>query len=299
MILNFINYKLFLLKKSMRKISFIFLFSVLQVTVLSQKVETGFYASYSFSIQNSFIGMQQKTVNGNLLSISNIRGSLASGLNYGIFTHLNIHEHVKLVLSYNFLNSSNTLFSTIEEENSVSELTGKAKQESFSPGFIFHFPMKKITFFSKNCLIIPLKTRSEFSKIQVDKNSQEIYRQLESIDYAFNFGFKNAIGSEIQVNKSFKIAISLESSILNLSSKFSEIIFASSNGQETTNSLTTYGKKTDYFNNLNNFSNNEDYNEMYDLNKNKEELSFSHNFSNFETRISLIYVFQNKKIEKK
>jgi hypothetical protein len=283
----------------MQKISFIFLFSLIQFTILAQKVETGLYTSYSFSIQNSFIGIQQKTINGSLLSVSNIRGSLASGLNYGFFTNLNVHENAKLVLSYNFLNSSNTLFSTIEEENNVTKLIGKAKQETFSPGFIFHFPMKKITFFTKNCVIIPLKTKSEFTKIQVDENSQEIYRQLETIDYAFNFGFKNAIGSEIQLNKSFKISLSLESSILNLRSKFSEIIFASSNGQEITNSLTDYEKKTDYFNNLNNFSNNEDYNEMYDLNKNKEELSFSHSFSNFETRISLIYIFQNKKIEKK
>jgi hypothetical protein len=282
----------------MKKITCILLFTLTYLSALSQQVETGFYSSYSYSIQNSFIGLKQNTINGNLFSISTIRGSLASGFNYGFFSNVKVHENVKLTFAYNFLRGSNVLFSSIEEGDLIYKLNGKAKQEVFSPGFIFHFPTKKLVFFSKNSLMIPIKTQSEFIQNERDFLGQELFKEIKVLDYSFNFGFKNAIGSEITLTKSIKIALSIESTILNLKSKSSETIYFAENGHETTSSLKTYDKNTNYFDNLNNFSNNENYNNLYDLNKNRDELSFSHNFSNFETKVSFVYVFQQKNEKK-
>ena len=261
--------------------------------IFSQKVEFGINTGYSFPNSNAIIGKQEIDINGNQYSISNIVGSFSAGLNYGLTTNLKIHEHVKLCLGFDFLKGNEIILYNYDVNDTILKISGKAIQQRFSPGFMFHFPTKKISFFARTSLVIPLKTETEITESR-SSNDISIYQLKKRLDYNFNLGFQYAIGAEVNLNKSLKLLLSMESLLNNMTIKSSKTAEYSQNGIDVLANQTEYTKNTNFHKNLNNFSNNLEYNNFTTSDKAKDELTFNHDFSSFILKFSVIYVLKSK-----
>ncbi|MES2589000.1 MAG: hypothetical protein V4622_08470 [Bacteroidota bacterium] len=282
----------------MKKSSKFLLFSFAQILISNftfSQVEFSLNTAYSFSTPNNIIGIQEKDVLESDLSLSNITGSLASGINFGLTTNIKIHEHVKLCLGFDMLQGNEVLFSNYDRNDTIIKLTGTTNQKRFTPGFMFHFPTKKVNFYVKTSLVLPLKTESEFYETSSVKSSgASIFTKRNLMNYNFNLGFQYALGAEVNLNKSFKFSLSLESISNNLTVKSSHLAESTQYNSNQIENLTFYDKNTNYHKNLNNFSNNLSYNEFTSSDKAKDELTFAHNFSSLLVKISFIYILKMK-----
>jgi hypothetical protein len=271
------------------------LFLVFQFLCFSQKVEFGLSYSYSLSTPNSIIGQQEKTIYDSEFSISNIRGSLASGSSFGLNSSIKIHPNVKLSLGYDYLQNKETLFMISELNYTLSKTIGSAKQQKLYPGIVFFIPIKKLNFYFKTALVVPLKTETYFEDFASSELSGNYFYQKTAVKYNYVTGYQNVMGVEINLHEKLKIAFSLESILLNMRLKNSEILSFEENQSNQLSNLSTYDKQTNYAENLNNFSNNANYNNLYSETQAKDELTSKHDYSSVSLRFSVIYIFKYKK----
>lgn len=279
----------------MKKILLIFIL-ITKLLVFSQKVEFGLQTSYALATSNSILGQQQKKIYDTEFSISNIRGGFGTGANFNFHTNLKIHEFVKLQLAYDFLFKNDILLERYDLNDTLYQLNSSSSQQRFIPGFLFHFPMKKIEFYFKSALVLPTNTATVFSQIQKNGTEASTIEIQKEFSYAYSFGYKNSIGASIDLNKSFSISFFLESFILNLKTKSSEMVKYNLDEMNLIETLSFYEKNSIYSENLNNFSNNEKYNSLYSTSRAKEELTTSHNFSNLAFGLSFVYKFKEKSV---
>jgi hypothetical protein len=261
--------------------------------IFSQKVEIGTTIAYSFPNSNAIIGKQEIDINGNQYSISNIIGSFSSGLNYGLTTNLKIHEHVKLCLGFDFLKGNEIILYNYDVNDTILKISGKGIQQRFSPGVIFYFPAKKVSFYAKTSLVLPLTTETEITESK-SSNNISIYHSKKRLDYNFNLGFQYAIGAELNLNKSLKLSLSMESLLNSMTLQSSKMTEFSQNGIDILANQSEYTKNSNFHKNLNNFSNNLAYNNFTTSDKAKDDLTFNHDFSSFLLKFSLIYVLNSK-----
>ncbi len=271
------------------------LFLTIQFLYFSQKVEFGVSYSYSISTPNSIVGQQEKTIYDSEFSISNIRGSLATGSSFGLNSSIKIHPNVKLSLGYDYLQNKETLFKNIELNDTFTKIIGSAKQQKLYPGIVFFIPVKKLNFYFKTALVIPLKTESYFEGFASSELGGDYFYQKKTLKYNYVTGFQNAMGVEINLHEKLKIGFALESVLLNMKLKNSEIVSYEINQSDQLSNLSTYEKQTNYAENLNNFSNNANYNNLYSQTQAKDELTYKHDFSSISLRFSVVYILKDKK----
>lgn len=271
------------------------LFLTIQFLYFSQKVEFGVSYSYSISTPNSIVGQQEKTIYDSEFSISNIRGSLATGSSFGLNSSIKIHPNVKLSLGYDYLQNKETLFKNIELNDTFTKIIGSAKQQKLYPGIVFFIPVKKLNFYFKTALVIPLKTESYFEGFASSELGGDYFYQKKTLKYNYVTGYQNAMGVEINLHEKLKIGFALESVLLNMKLKNSEIVSYELNQSDQLSNLSTYEKQTNYAENLNNFSNNANYNNLYSQTQAKDELTNKHDFSSISLRFSVVYILKDKK----
>lgn len=279
----------------MKYILVIFL-ALLASTAFTQSLSFGLKSSYAFSRPNSIIGEQNELIYDTEYSVSNIRGSLASGVLIELFSELKIHENVRLSLGVDHLFGNSILFNNYTASDTSLQLFGKLNQQRILPGINFIFPTKKISFFVSNSLVLPINTSSQFEETRVVKAENKFYsNQISKLTYGFSFGVRNELGIEYDISNNFKMRFALQNVFLKMKRRELNIESYEFGGEQKISSLSTYEKQTNYSENLNAFSNNAEINSFYSEDKPREELTKTSDFSSFSMGFSLVFTIPSKK----
>lgn len=275
------------------KYSIFFCFSLNFISCFNaQKNEVSIQYAYSISIPNAFTGKNEIDVYPDEMSVSPIRGSLGAGNNYGIeYNYRTKNEYILLGLSFSKFIGNQALFYHYDRNNLYQNLRGNNTRFQLQPGVKFIIPCKKIDFSVFSGILVPLSNKSLFHYTERDLNSNTTIDYDDEFRYNFSFGFVQRIGFEKKINTKIKVSGSLNYLI------FSETTLRKTrsnyviNGEDRSDQLNAYERETIYYQSLNNFSNNEAYNNSYSMSSPKEELMISHNFSSISFLLGISYSF--------
>lgn len=261
----------------------------------SQQVSIEASGELAVSAANSFLGIQQNKVLANDLSISNIRGSVGAGFATGLDLGLGLNNYISLHLGYAGFFGNKSVFLHNELGGVYQHIEGKTSQKRILPGIHFQIPGKKIDFFMRAALLLPLGSETEFNREEsgMDGTANQ-YAMNYNVQYNWSVGYQQAIGFSIKAGKQFQIQAAVQSYLLNLTAKSQTMTAYEVNGADQLSSLTTYQKEILYRDDLNNFNNNDDYNTLYNSDKAKEGLTYSQSFNSLSLQLKIVYLFKNK-----
>lgn len=261
----------------------------------TQSFQLGLSSAYSVSAPNSFAGQDEKDMFIDELSVSNIRGNFGTGLSYLLESDLRLKNNVKLGVDFSYFKSNELLLRSYNRD-SISRLTTSITQQiSLLPHVTLSVPLTKITFEAEAGIILPMKSYSDFQLLESNVSSGVTSKATQHYTYNFSFGFYQGIGFEKQAGRNFFIKSQLGIRLFSQTTHHRSTTSYTVNDADQKALLSLYEQETVYYPNLNNFSNNADYNPEYLSTKAKDELMQSHSFSSLYFSVSIAYEFKKAK----
>ena len=264
-----------------------------QSAAISPKVnfQLGLATAYSVSAPNSFAGLDEKDMFIDEMSVSNMRGNFGSGLNYLLELDLKLKNTIKVGVDFSMFNSSELVLLSYNRDSISRLMTSRTQQVRMMPHVTLNVPLQKMTFQAEAGVILPLKSASDFQLLEKNTNSGNTTKATQHYTYNFSFGFYQSIGFEKHLGKNMFLRSQLGLNLFAQTTSYRTAESYTLNDADQLASLPLYEQESKYFPNLNNFSNNADYNPEYVLSKPKDELQQSHAFSSVFFSIGFAYQF--------
>ncbi|MFN5416494.1 MAG: hypothetical protein ACK5B9_05515, partial [Flavobacteriia bacterium] len=264
------------------KINFLLITSFFILFGRTQNIQLGLNSSLFLSEQNAYSGYNEEQLLPDEVTYSNTKGNLGAGYSYGIEINKFIQPNIALGIALNSFNSFELQLFNYDKNNLKQHLTAQMSQFRLNPKISFYVPVQKFKFLTETGIILPLntKTQSNFSESNTLNDSTRTYS--EQYKYNFSFGFTQKIGFELNLAKKLKLKSSLGILLFSQTTKTRQTTSYEINSKDELGSLKPYDSQTNYYPNLNGFSNNEDFNGAKISEKAKDDLFISHSFSSFE-----------------
>ncbi|MGV3632601.1 MAG: hypothetical protein ACO1O6_15450 [Bacteroidota bacterium] len=268
---------------------------LLSFQAFSQGFQLGLSTAYSVSAPNSFAGQDEKDMFVDELSVSNMRGNFGSGPNYLLECDLRLKNKIKVGIDFSYFKSNELVLKSYNRDSISQLITSRTQQMRMMPHVTLSVPLTKLTFEAEAGVIMPLKSYSDFHVLESNSSSGLTRKSSQHYTYNFSFGFYQAIGFEKKFGTGFLLKSQLGINLFAQTTRYKTTTSYLVNDADQKSQLSLYEQETQYFPNLNNFSNNADYNPDYVTAKAKDELAVSHSFSSLFFGISLAYEFNKTK----
>lgn len=295
------------------------------VLLLSFGAKSQFYldvnGGYGFGWPSNILGesVERLAVNGvsetdaHLVSSSSLTGSLGQGANLQLTPGYMFNDYIGIELGVNYflgakkmlLNSvTNLTHEGIDVENvplSHNKIIASSNQLRILPTvYLSTGRSNKISGYAKVGIVMPVygKTTAAIDSLSFNTydgiNKQLIYDESKFdvvIEGSPSIGFRGAIGINYNITDKLSIFGEVYATSLNVKTKSQKIVYFERNGEDKTEVLPAYKSETQYVNELNAESNNDQYNADYDLNLPKQELYSKRSFSQLGIQIGIKYTF--------
>lgn len=259
----------------------------------TQELSVG--SAYHISAPNSFVGTKKIDVLSNDFSLSKLRGSMGSGLDFSLTWRRKKTENFSFALSYNYLLGNKVLMREINSKGTFQEIIGQSYQHKITPQLAFHLNGEHLQFVIETGLIIPISTQSVLQNNYRGLDGSELSYALESEQlYKFAFGYQQSIGFNTSISKNFSLGANFGFQLLQLALKSEQIKKYEVDQVDQLASLNTYQRETIFHEDINNFSNNESFNQTYNFDSPKDELTYSNSFNTIFLALKVVYCFPER-----
>lgn len=278
---------------------------------LSQSLTFEMFGGYSISAFNDDLGSQIEeigTVNLWADSIGNktvkpVYGSLGKGMHVGFSMGLQTNKHFGFSIETSYFKGSSVLFGKVETTTYKASHFARSFRLTSGPLITFSTAMPKWNLYVKSGLIFPL-TGKAISTVEIDDDdgrlafdrlgfnipgaNTDVSLKAETSGQ-FSYGFKATLGLDLHVHNNIHVFAEANLISLNMKTKKTEIteyaIQTTVKGlvllEETIDDLEEVERYTNYLSELNQDSNNENYNTTsFDPGLPNEKLAFLQDYSN-------------------
>ncbi|MCE3295826.1 MAG: hypothetical protein K0R65_1540 [Crocinitomicaceae bacterium] len=274
---------------------FTLLIILISLRAFSQGFQVGIGSAYSVSAPNSFAGQDEKDMFLDEMSISNMRGNFGAGLNYSLELDFRLKNTIKVGVDFSYFKSNELVIRSYNRDSISQLITAQTQQIRMMPHVTLNVPLSKISFEAEAGVILPVTSYSDFHLLESNSNSGVKQSATQHYTYNFSFGFYQSIGFEKRFQEHFLLKSQLGINLFAQTTRYRTTTGYQVNDADQLSQLSLYEQETQYYPNLNNFSNNADYNPEYITTKPKDELTVSHSFSSLFFGISLAYEFNKAK----
>lgn len=262
--------------------------------LFGQNYQIGLHSNLYLSEQNSYSGYNEEQLLPDEVTYSNTKGNFGAGFSYGIEFNKFIIQNASIGIGLSNFKSFELRLLNYDRNNLQQHVTAQMNQIRLNPKIGFFVPVKKFKFLTETGIILPFNTKTNYNFKESHTLNDSTRTFTEQYKYNFSFGFSQKIGFEVNLSKKVKLKSSLGFMLFSQTTKTRKTLSYEINATDQLQNLSLYESQTNYFPNLNGFSNNADFNGSKISEKAKDDLFMTHRFSSFELNITLIYeIFKN------
>lgn len=276
----------------------------------AQKAYIKLGAGYNFSINNAIVESYFLDQKGDYKHISTDGITRTNGSYPSLQMGMPIHSFMNLELGAIYIKSKESSFREASKyTRPINTNMADVAENSYTvensrslflyPSVVFHKPFGKraVAGYAKAGLAITAlqQTNSKTNKaasITVESTTalQYIYHHQQT-HYKIGIGYTGALGIEKKITEHLSIRGEVHGQFLKSSPKYTESLAYAINTKDVLSTTPVYDKEIIYVPNVNNQSNNAQYNPHYDSNKPKEVVGQKDNFHAVGISVGLKYTF--------
>lgn len=266
--------------------------AVMTLGTASAQFNLGVSVGYGLGSPGHVLGSEdQYDTNGDLTNSKAIYGTLGNGLQANLTPGYMFGEHFGIELGLNGFFGSET---TIGKENrpaGTETHTQKSNQFRITPALYIKSGGEKISVYARTGLILPLmgSVKSEIN----DATTPGMTTHVElTTTGKVALGYTGAFGLNVHFGKKFGFFAEVGANSIRVKSKTTTMDTYTVNGADMLGMVSTYGKETNYVDELDGSSNNFSTNPTgSSLNEAKDDLRQVANFSNFFVQVGVKLTF--------
>lgn len=257
-------------------------------TVSAQGLYVGVNAGYGFSGPGDMLGTSAVETTGSTTETP-IYGTLGGGINAGLNLGYMFNEHIGADLGVNYFMGSMTRTSDYSApDGSSMTRDSKSSQMRLAPSLVLSTG-GDFSAYTRFGLVLPVGG-STITEVRDNTSGTAVEIDVESKG-APSLGFNGAFGVDFAFSDKLSFFGELSAVNLRIKSSSSSITKYTVGGQDVMGTMTTYEKETVFVDELNNASNNFNYNSNASTGSAREELASKTNFNGVFIGVGLKYRF--------